>query len=264
MIPSPPRNLPFTVFLNFLLDSPRAVISGVFFCIFPLLMAIPFTFLFSSLTNEEPDFDKVLNLGKDSKGIVLYKDIVSNITINGVNPIKIIYEYEVDGNKIKDSFQTMSVMSVKNWQKGEQIIVRHFDGDSIIPELEPVNFPFWIFLMIPFIFVIIGLPFLIYAVHRALKKKKLYSKGHERTAKIISMAPVGKFIFSFFKDRFQINYSYTQFNGQEGFGKSTTTDLSLINEKAKGDEVTILFDPNNEHLNCLVDDIIMMKCSQKV
>jgi len=264
MIPNPPRRLPSTAFFSFLLDRPRSFIIGVFIGIFPLLMNIPFIFIFSTLSQGDPDFKLISKNGKETNGIVFYKDIVSNITINGVNPIKIVYEYKAGGNILKDSFQTMSVMTVKNWKKGDKITIKYFDGDSIIPELEPVKFPFWIIFVFDLVFVIIGLPFLVFSISGALKQRTLYINGIERDAKIISMAPVGRLIFSFIKDRFLVNYSYKKSNGQESFGKSSTTDLTLINDKVKGDRIPILFDSSNEDRNCIVDDSIMIRCSQKV
>ena len=257
------RKVPVTVFIKFLFDRPRAFVFGLMTTIFSLLMSIPFVVIFSIISQDQPDFDYIFEYGKDTKGTVISKEVDYSMSINNVNPVILTYEYEVDAIKVKDSFQTMSIMTVQNIQIGDNIALKYLEGDSIIPDLRPTDFPFWIVYILDFIIVIIGLPFIYYSLHGALKKKKLYSIGQVREAKIISMAPVGNYsYFSFLKDRFKVNYSHYKSNGKESYGESTTTDLSLINEKRKGDTIAILYDPSDEDSNCVIDDVIMIKCSQ--
>ena len=108
-----------------------------------------------------------------------------------------------------------------------------------------------------------GLPFLLYSAAGALQKWRLYIYGqHSNKAKLISMAPIGTFFIPFVKSRFEIHYSFQNSVGQDVFGKSTISDLVLINEKKKGDEIDILYLPNDEKKSCVVDETIMLKIRQ--
>ena len=123
-----------------------------------------------------------------------------------------------------------------------------------IPSLEPADFPWIIFLLMPLFFGIFGAPFLIYCLVLARNKLKVMKLGVVKKARWLAFAPVASFGTSwFFKTRFEVNYVFQSEKGGEIFGNSLTTDLALLNEKKKGDEIEILVLPDQEMKSMIID-----------
>jgi hypothetical protein len=238
-----PRNLGFLGFWYALWGRPRSLVIGIWFTVFPLLIAIPMVFFVNTFIPKEPDHAKIRANGRSAQGHVLRIETVYNVTINEVHPRRVFFDYQ-DGDKFKTaSMDTMSVDLVAGWHPGQPLEVKCLDGQATVPELQPVDFPFWLFALMPFIFATIGVPFLGYAVKGALDKRGLLMFGDFRKAKLLSLCPVqgiGTFSTSLLKTRFEANYVYKDDAGQEVYAKSLTTDLRLLNEKKAGDEIDIL------------------------
>ncbi|MFH1446358.1 MAG: hypothetical protein ABIG43_02980 [Chloroflexota bacterium] len=183
---------------------------------------------------------------------------MSNISINGINPLKVTYEYKTEsGETHTDNMNTMSVMTARNWKQGQKVEVLFSDSGSMISGLEPVDFPVWTFGFFALVFPLFGLPFLLHSAIGAFRKKKLYVNGQTKKGKLISIAPLNAFFAPFIKGRFEAHFSFENGAGKEQFNKSITSDLVLINEKKKGDEVDLLYLPEN--VACVVDDTLMAK-----
>ena len=255
-----PRKFPFLTSISFLFERPKALTMGVFLGIFPLLTMILSLLITSTTINyEEPDFKLISEKGIEVEGTIEKKDIVTNITINDENPIIISYLYEVNGVQKRDSIQTISLLNVRDWKVGDKVKVKHYQGDSIIPKAEPVNFYYWEFIFMPLPFSIVGFSFLGWAIAGSLKKRNLYKNGELRIGKIVSMAPMNDYGTFFPYNRFKICYAFESHKGETLYGDSISSDLAFLNEKRKGDEVSLFVSPNNERVNCVVDERIIRK-----
>jgi hypothetical protein len=118
-----------------------------------------------------------------------------------------------------------------------------------------MNFPSE-FLFIPLIFGIFGIPAFAYAIAGALRKRRILMHGGLRPAKLLAMTPVssfGPFGGGWFKTRFETSYAFKADDGSERFGRSLTTDLSLLNDKKRGDEVEILVLPTSDRHTLILD-----------
>ena len=85
--------------------------------------------------------------------------------------------------------------------------------------------------------------------------------GRPAKGRLLALAPVQVYGcgLPFFKSRFEATYVYTDSSGKDLYGQCLTTDLSLLNEKRKGDELDILILPENERKSVLLDIPALMK-----
>ncbi|HVU28699.1 MAG TPA: DUF3592 domain-containing protein [Verrucomicrobiae bacterium] len=264
MIPDPPRKLSAGAFWSALWDRPRALIFGAWFTIFPIIFLIPFSIAMAAMIPHAPNRTKILAEGVETNAEVTKIETVHNEEINGVNPRKISFRYEINGRTNLASMETLSVEETADWKPGQQIVVRYLGDAATIPSLEPVDFPWILFLLMPLFFGIFGAPFLIYCIIRARNKLKVMKFGIVKKARLLSLAPVTSFGISwFFKTRFEANYVFQNEKSSEVYGSSLTADLVLLNEKKKGDEIEILVLPNQE-MKSLILDVPTLKRIQSV
>jgi hypothetical protein len=255
MISNPPRKLGLGAFWFSLWDRPRAFMFGAWFTIFPIIFLIPFSIVMSITTPHAPNRAKILASGLETNAEITLITTIHNEEINGVNPRKISFRYIVNGHTNETTMETLSVEETAGWKPGQQIVIRYLGDEATIPSLEPADIPWIIFLLMPLFFGIFGAPFLIYCIARAKNKLKVMKLGVVRKAKLLSLTPVTSFGLSssFFKTRFEATYVFNNEKGTEIFGSSLTTDLALLNEKKKGDEIEILVLPGQEAKSLIID-----------
>jgi hypothetical protein len=254
MTSDPPRKLGLKAFWSALCDHPRALIFGAWFTIFPMFILIPVSIMFAATTPHSPNRAKILAAGTETNAEIVKIETIHNEEINGVNPRRISFSFEVNGHTNLASMETLSVDEISDWKPGRQIVIRYLGDEATIPSLEPADFPWVILLLMPLFFGIFGAPFLIYCVVRARNKLKVMRLGIVKKARLLSLAPVASFGMTwFFKTRFEANYVFQGEKGGDIFGSSLTTDLALLNEKKKGDEVEILVLPDQEMKSLILD-----------
>jgi 4-amino-4-deoxy-L-arabinose transferase-like glycosyltransferase len=238
------------------------MMMGLWFTLFPLIF-IPMTLALAATMPHQADFQKVSTQGMQSTGTVDRVETVYNMTINGVHPERVYFRYSDAGEERLTSMDTLSIEDVSGWKAGKQVSIRYLGTEAVIPAVQPVDFPLWLFYFMPFTFVIFGLPFLIYAAFGAIKRHRILKNGMEMSAVLLSLAPVSSLGFSFLmKTRFEAIYSFTGRSGQPVVGKSQTTDLLLLNEKKKGDEIAILALPGTETETQIIDAALAARLRQ--
>jgi hypothetical protein len=265
MIPQPPRQLGFAARWHALRERPRSLFFGFALTLIPLLQYVVFSFLFVPLFQNQHS-QNIRAAGKAAKGEVIRIEDVPTVTVNGVHPKRIVFRYKVDGMEQDASMETVSVAEVSNWQKGRPVEIRYFDRRAEIDGLQPVAFPFPLAAMLfaPYaMFFLVGLPFLAYSSIGVLRKYRLLKYGVVRPAKLFSFEaenslfpwpPPGPFRFSWRATAcFKATYTYTDSTGRGLSGSSPSTDLMLLNQKKKGDEIEILVLPNDERRSALLD-----------
>jgi len=235
---------------------PRALAFGAWMTVFPLIFMIPMEAMMKSTFPRQPDHARIQAEGKEASGRVRRVEPVYNTVINGVHPERVLFTYVVDGQTANGSMDTLSVDLVSGWKPGDAITVKYLNGEATIPDLQTAEFPVELFVMMPLVFGILGLPFLIYALAGALRMRRLLRLGEMRRAKLFSMVPMQSFGMwgaMFLKTRFETSYTFEGEGGKVASGSSTTSDLGLLNEKKKGDDIDILVVAGRDNETLIVD-----------
>ena len=210
--------------------------------------------VFSSTANNAPKVDYELIDKKGKQITAEVTDIVTqyNVTINGVHPTTISYKYLVGGNEITSKYQVLEKRKIETLKIGNQVEIMELDGNSIIKGFRPYDFPDQFFLFFPFLFLVIGLPFLIYSILNLVRELKLYKHGSVSKGKIISMIPKSGLPVSNVGQGIIVHYEYETRNGNKIIGESFTTDFSIVSEKRKGDFAPIFVSIENESRSCII------------
>jgi len=234
---------------------PFAIIGLIFtflsiFVMFPLILIL-------SATLKEPyekyDFNAIKENGVEKKAKITDIASINNVTINGLHPDLISYEYNNKGQTISDKFETLDREITKSYEVGKVITVLSYNNQSVIKSLEPFGFPFGMFLIMPAIFLLIGIPFLLIGLIPALKTFNLYKTGIIMDANVVSIESNGGLIaFRGQQASFLVNYYFSDSIGGKVFGASSTTDYLILNETKAGDSVKIFVAENNNSKSCLV------------
>ncbi|MEB0260909.1 MULTISPECIES: hypothetical protein [unclassified Mucilaginibacter] len=133
---------------------------------------------------------------------------------------------------------------------GDEIKVKVLNNESKIVGLEAFSFPFYIFYMLPGVFLIVGVVFFIVGTLPVLKAYKLYQNGSVYEATIVSIDAVKRGV--------EVNYYFTRIHQHKVFGKSRT-DYSVLSEKRPDDKVKIFVSDTNENNSCLVPKLEALK-----
>ncbi len=210
-------------------------------------------------TTKEPDAVEISAKGQETTAEVTGIKTVENITINEVHPLKVTFHYEANGESRDGFMDTMSVDEVSGWKVGRSIPIRYLGEEATIPDLKPVDFPFFIFKAMIYAFCGIGFVALAYSLAGAFWKVAIMKNGVVRPGKLLAWVPVSSRFTWVIKTRFEMTYSFTGINGKETFGASLTRDLALLNEKKKGDEIQVLVLPDNLKKSLAIDGPILAK-----
>ena len=124
------------------------------------------------------DYDLINEKGKEHTAMIVAIETQHNITINGIHPTIISYKYDINGTKTTAKYKVLEERRIAKLHIGKSIAIKTFNGSSIIKDLKPYNFPIWLFLLIPLSLLLIGLPFLIYAILKLKKELELYKFGN--------------------------------------------------------------------------------------
>lgn len=245
---------------------PYSILGIVFvfssiFILFPSTIYISKTF---TEPNEKYEFKKIEQNGIEQNAKIVNLKPVTNLTVNGEHPMLISYEYSKNGELKLDKFQTMELDKVANMNIGNEIKIKTFENQSKIQNLEPYSFPFYVFLILPFIFLLVGIPFLLIGLIPALRDYNLYKNGIVKEASIISMVPNSGLPISNIGQSILINYYHLGSSGEKIFGKSSTTDFSIMTEKKSEDKIKIFVSENDETKSCLIPKLEAMKNNWRI
>lgn len=249
------RKVKFSTIINIIKERPFPFFFGLGFGIFPILMLIPIYFLPDSpgISVPDIDYDLINEQGTVQSAVITDIEPQYNITENGVNPTIISYEYS--NKKIKSKYRVLEESKIANLNIGDTIEIKEYNGNTIINNIESFDFPDNIFYFFPLFFLLIGSPFLTYALLKFRKKIKLYKEGKVSSGKIVSMIPKLGRSFSNWGNGIIVHYEYENRNGNKTIIESFTSDFSIINDNKKGDFVPIFVSLENEENSCIVPKI---------
>lgn len=257
------RQVGWGVLYNLLKAKRPFAIIGLIFTSLSIFVMLPTILILSSSLNEpyeKYDFDAIQKKGilKDAKII----DIVplENVTINGLHPDLVSYEYNDNGQMITDKFETLDREITKSFRVGDSVNVLSYNNQSAIKGLEPFSFPFHLFYILPAIFLLIGIPFLLIGLIPALKTFNLYKTGIIKEANVVSIESNGGLVaFRGQQPNFLVNYYFPDEFGGKVFGASPTTDYLILNQTKAGDPVKIFVSESDNNKSCLVPGLEAMK-----
>ncbi|RAR47329.1 hypothetical protein [Flavobacterium lacus] len=242
-------------------------ILGIVFVFSSLFIILP-SILFMTKSFIEPyekyDFEKIEQNGTEINAKITDLRPVNNVTINGEHPLRISYEYLENGLTKSDKFQTMDLEKTNAMKIGSEIKIKTFENQSKIQNLESFTFPFYVFYILPLIFFILGSIFSFIGLIPALRDYNLYKNGVVKEATLISMVPNSGLPISGIGQSILINYYYENRNGQKIFGKSKTTDFSIMVEKKVEDKIKVFVSENDETKSCLVPKLEALKNNWKI
>ena len=237
-------------------------ILGIVFVFSSLFIILP-SILFTTKSIIEPyekyDFNKIEQNGTEQSAKITDLQPVNNVSINGKHPLRISYEYLEKGVTKSDKFQTMDLDKTIKMKIGSEIKIKNFKNQTKIQNLEPFTFPLYLFYILPLIFFILGSIFSLIGLIPALRDYNLYKNGIVKEATLISMVPNSGLPISGIGQSILINYYYEGRNGQKIFGKSKTSDFSIMVEKKVEDKIKVFVSENDETKSCLIPKLEALK-----
>ncbi|MDT0295885.1 hypothetical protein ACFQ3R_14650 [Mesonia ostreae] len=249
-----PRKVKFSTIINILKKKPISIIFGFGFTVFPLFIATILLIIFSSLGNETPkvDYELISSQGKEITAEIIDIETQYNVTINGVHPTIISYQYSENGKETESKYKVLEERKIEKLEIGNSLQIKELNGNSIVKGLKPYDFQVGFLLLFPIPFLIIGLPFLIYSIRNLKKEVKLYKFGKVFKGKIVSMIPKSGLPISNVGQGIIVHYEYETISGKKIIGESFTTDFSIMSDKRKDDFVPIFVSAENKEKSCVV------------
>lgn len=237
-------------------------ILGIVFVFTSLFIILP-SILFMTKSIIEPyekyDFNKIEQNGTEQSAKITDLQPVNNVSINGKHPLRISYEYLEKGVTKSDKFQTMDLDKTNKMKIGSEIKIKNFENQTKIQNLESFTFPLYLFYILPLIFFILGSIFSLIGLIPALRDYNLYKNGIVKEATLISMVANSGLPISGNGQSILINYYYEGRNGQKIFGKSKTSDFSIMVEKKVEDKIKVFVSENDETKSCLIPKLEALK-----
>lgn len=242
-------------------------ILGIIFIFSSVFILLPIVFVLSNSFLEpyqKYNFERIEQNGTELNAKITNLKSINNVSINGENPLKISYEYSLNGSNKSDNFQTMDFEKINEMKIGNEIKIKAFENESKIQNLEPFSFPFYLFYFLPIIFFITGSIFSSIGLIPVWRDYNLYKNGFVKEGIIISLTPNSGLPFTNFGQSILINYYYSAKNGQKIFGKSKTTDFSIMIEKKAEDKIKLFVSENDETKSCVIPKLETMKNNWRI
>jgi len=219
------------------------------------------SWLMSTMDGKGPDFDAILAKGTPVNAEVVSTELVTSITVNNRNPVRIVYRYEAGYPPVTDAIQTMADDAYR-LHVGQTVTALVLDDDSILPDFPPVTFPWWAIAIIDGTFFLVGLPFLLFAFHGALTKWQLYRKGRLLTGEVDSLAPA--FCIPFTATRMQVAFTCITEEGRVVKGASVVVVDKSWEGKVRGSAIKVLLGTFPAETSCVVEEGVLAQCPETV
>lgn len=142
-------------------SNPTMARMGLAFTLLPILILIPGLMIISSINTEyyqKYDLDKIDKEGKLFKGRITKIEVDRMFTVNDEHPRIISYTFNDD--QISDKMKVLDPDVTLNMKVGDAVDVRSLGNESKLLNIKAFAFPFYIFFLLPFIFLVLGVIFL--------------------------------------------------------------------------------------------------------
>jgi hypothetical protein len=250
-----------TLFTLVKIRGPLAII-GIVLTLASLLFVLPTVIIISSALKtpfEGYNFKEIEKNGIEKTAKITFIKSVNNVSINNEHPQLISYEYENNGQRIADKFETLDLEKIAAFSIGQEIKVLVNQNQSIIKGLKPFSFPTGLFLLFPVIFLLIGIPMLLVGILPALRTFNLYKTGLVKDAYLVALDTNAIVSALRFNQSVLVHYYFLNEFGSKVFGKSTTSDLLMLKDKKAGDIVKVFVSENDGNKSCLIPGLEAMK-----
>ncbi len=245
------KRVSLRLMVRFLRDRPLSLVLGLFLGVMPAVL-LPCAVLGALLLGEwDPgrrDEETLRTEGKEVTGYVAGIESDQSTTVNGDYPTVISYRFDADGEPRSGTMKTLE--NVAGWRSGTEVTVAYLGDQSIIVGVEPYVFPYWLVIAVHVSYIPIGMAFLVHCLLAARKKAILHTRGEMVTATVGRVDRAGPF-WPFLRPKWWVTYAFEGKDGRTFRGKSLTTDCTIGERKAGGDEVDVLCLPGNEAVNCV-------------
>jgi hypothetical protein len=261
------REVTFSTLIKLIKDRRPFSIIGIVFVFSSIFILLPSVlFMTNSFVEayQKYDFKKIEQNGTEKNAKITDLRPVKNVSINGEHPLKISYDFLDNGITKSDKFQTMDLEKTNEMKIGSEIKIKAFENQTKIQNLEPFTFPYYLFYLFPFFFFVIGSIFSAIGLIPALRDFNLYKNGVVKEGTIISLTPNSGLPITNIGQSILINYYYSGTDGQMEFGKSKTTDFSIMTEKKADDKIKLFVSENDETKSCIVPKLEAMKNNWKI
>jgi hypothetical protein len=257
------RQVNFPILLNLLTGKSRFPVIGLVFVCLSIFVFIPLILILSTALKQpyqKYNFDEINKNGIEKDAKITSIKTVNNVTVNDEHPRIISYEYENNGQSVSDRFETLDLDKISNFNTATAIQILVYKGQSLIKDLTPFSFPVYLFFILPAIFLLIGIPFLLSGLIPALKIFNLYKTGIVKEAHVVSMTLNSSGLsIRGSQQNILVNYYFLDELGHKIFGKSTTNDFLILNEKKEGDIVKVFVSESDETQSCLIPKLEAVK-----
>ncbi|KQT16461.1 hypothetical protein ASG31_13180 [Chryseobacterium sp. Leaf404] len=266
------RQVPFSAFINLLKERRPYSTLGILFPLSAILISVVLSIVLN--LNRQPfesyDYEKIEKNGIEKTAVISHIE-KTNMNINGESVKIITYKFDDEGKEITDKFKMLKSDKLTDPDVGKEIQIKFFEGQSVIKDIEPFVLPIYYVFIFASVFLLIGIPFFIKSVIPSLKNFNLYKNGIVKDAEIVSMEINSNTVsgngFRSYRTgnhTITVNYFFKTKNGSNVFGKSITTDFSILNEKKSGDIIKIFVSENNESKSCLIPKLEALKNNWKI
>lgn len=153
---------------------PFAII-GFAFIVMSVVVLITANYFFSFTKDYFDNYDHtaIAAKGKDLKATVSALQTQYNMTVNeAYHPLIITYNFQDNGQVKSDKFKTLTGPEKQVFKVGDTLNIMLYNGETMIKNLEPYAFPYFIFYMIPLMFLLGGIPFFLIGLLPVLRRYK--------------------------------------------------------------------------------------------
>jgi hypothetical protein len=230
-------------------------VQGIVFVFSSLFILLPSVVFMSNSfleSYQKYDFEEIEQNGIELDANITDLRSVKNVSMNGEHPLEISYAFVDNGVTRLDKFQTIDLEKTNELKIGSEVKIKAFGNQSKIQDLAPFSFPFYLFYILPLIFFVLGSVFLAIGLIPALRDYNLYKHGVVKEGTIISLTPNSGLPVTSIGQSILVNYYYLGSNGGRLFGKSKSTDFSLLVDYKPEDKIKLYVSEKDESISCLV------------
>lgn len=249
-----PRKISTSTYFTIIRQFPKpALIGGIFTTISLVILSVFWIFLFSAKAPyEKYEYKEIVAQGIPLKAKITGISTKYNTTINNEHPAVISYAYDYGGKQMTDKMQVLAPDKVAQMAVGDEVNIKKLREESVLAEMEPFRFPFFVFLLLPVIFLIIGLTMLGYVFVKVKNRVHIYKYGKTAQARIVAIQPYyySRSSFGNVPKNVIINYVYDGRTNHNVFG-TAITDMRIMAEK-KVDDMIDIFISEDETESCII------------
>lgn len=243
------RNVSISTLFKLTLTTSKLPIVGLALLFFSAVLFPLISLQVSTITGEfaKYDYSALDNDSKEYTATITDISVMGNVSINGRNPYIISYTFNYNNSERYDNFATTDWLKAANLTTGDEITILANSEKSKIKGFDSLQFPyqiFYVFYIMPTVFLVGGLILVLLGLIPALKTYKIYKNGIVKDGIIELMVPK--------KNNVLVTYSYEGAAGVKLSGKSIHKFADVFPLKKMNDPIKIFVLPTDERKSAMV------------